>query len=894
MALSLKDHRAAPPTPLTNIIGRDPEIETIFQLLRHPGVRLLTLTGPGGIGKTRLALQTAVALADDFEAGITFVPLAAISDPNLVIPTIARTLGLREEGVPPLEDRLKIYLQSRQQLLLLDNFEQVIMAGPLLLDIITNCPDLKILLTSREVLRIRGEQEFAVPPLTLPDLPRLDRTGLNSASTLANYAAVALFVERVRGRLPHFQPTPEDLRAIAQICARLDGLPLAIELAAARLRLMSPQALLKQLGGEAGQTSLQVLTGGPRDLPARQRTLRHAIQWSYDLLELAEQRLFRYLSIFVGGFTLEAAESVIEPQLSVIGEQSLEITAHRSPITVFGGIASLVEKSMLQQAETSTADIRFSMLATVREFGLEQLRQNGETETLRRAHAAYFLDWAEQAETNLAGPEQKVWIARLEQDYHNLETMLRWALRQGEAEMVLRLGYPLRQFWMFQGYMVEMRFWMQHARKIAAEGLPRTSVDLMKLSTNQINHFRPDLTLRARAFLAMGWMTYGPGDLAQGGDYFEKSLILYQLEQDYGGIAGALLGLGRTRNAQGELVEAQDHLEESLRLYRAEANPVGIAEALYGLGRVAWSKGDYVTARAHHEEALAQYKALGRQWDVAMSHYVISWVALFQGDLDTARWRIEQAIALFRAMDSQIGVGITELWLGWVLGQQGDYASARPILEKSLALGRERDAPRTVIYALIGLADVALAEGDAKTAESHYREAVDVVGDRQFVALALEGLGVVNAHLENWAAAARWLGAAAALRRSKSLSLPPFRQVAYNHNLETIRRHLDPADFQAAWAEGPERYAHLIGEKKATEISPLASAPALPDLVEPLTPRELEVLRLVAQGLTNAQVGEQLVISPRTVDAHLRSIYGKLNVTSRAAATRFAFEHQLV
>ncbi len=376
------------PAQLTPLIGRVQEVETACALLQRSDVRLLTLTGPGGVGKTRLGLQVVTDLLDVFADGVFFVPLVSLNNPDLVIPTIAQTLGLGEAGDRPLTEHLKAYLQDKHLLLLLDNFEQVVVAAPLLTELLESCPGLKALVTSREVLRVRGEHEFPVLPLALPDLSHLP-----GIEALSQYAAVALFLQRALAIKPDFQMTNTNARAIAEICARLDGLPLAIELAAARVKLLPPQKLLARL-----ESRLQLLTRGARDMPERQQTLRNTIKWSYDLLDAEEQQLFRRLSVFVSGCTLEAAESVCN-------------VADGLPLNVLDGVTSLIDKSLLQQVEHPGDELRLIMLGTIREYGLECLAASGEEETTRSAHAEYYLALAEEAAPQIGGSGQCVAIS---------------------------------------------------------------------------------------------------------------------------------------------------------------------------------------------------------------------------------------------------------------------------------------------------------------------------------------------------------------------------------------------------------------------------------------------------------------------------------------------------
>src|SRR5436305_9013314 len=399
VGLQLGNYRHNLPAQLTPLIGRKQEVTIVDTLLRHPEVRLLTLTGPGGVGKTRLGLEVAAELLDDYPDGVCFVPLASISDPDLVVPTIAQALGIKEAGEQPVASLLQAYLQDKRLLLLLDNFEQVLAAAPGLADLLAGCPQLKILVTSRAVLHLHGEHEFSVPPLALPDLIHLPER-----EALSQYAAVSLFLQCAQAAKPDFQLTPANTHTIAEICVHLDGLPLAIELAAARIKLLPPQALLTRL-----EYRLQVLTSGARDAPVRQQTLRNTLAWSYDLLDAREQWLFRRLSVFAGGYTLEAVEGLS----TALGE---------TPADVLDGVASLMDKSLPRQVEQEGQEPRLLMLATIREYALEALAASGEMESTRRAHAAYYLALAEQGEREAGVPQQGAWLDRLEREHDNLRS----------------------------------------------------------------------------------------------------------------------------------------------------------------------------------------------------------------------------------------------------------------------------------------------------------------------------------------------------------------------------------------------------------------------------------------------------------------------------------------
>ncbi len=806
------------PVPSTPLLGREQELEGLMQLLRRDEVRLVTLTGPGGTGKTRLGLQVASNSSEVFTDGTYFVSLAANTDAKLVMSTIAQTFGIFENPVRSVAEGVIAHLRERHLLLLLDNFEQVVEATPVVAELLAACPKLKILVTSRTVLHLTGEHEFPVPPLATPN----PKHGVTLAG-LTQYAAIKLFVQRAAAVKPDFVLTPENASAVAEICFRLDGLPLAIELAAARLKLFSPQTMLARLGSR-----FELLKGGARDMPARHHTLQQAIAWSYDLLRADEKSFFRRLAVFSGGCSFEAVEAVWRAQNDLT-------------CSALDGVAALIDKSLLRQDQTADDEPRFVMLETIREYALECLRANEDWEAARRAHADFFLALALQAEPELTGPKQKVWLTKLEREHDNFRAVLKWVEETGEAEHGLRMGGALWRFWLVRGHMIEGRERLtallalsgstQRTRERAKvlNGAATIIHELGDYSTahsllhESLEIWRElgDNKAAAAAINNLSWLAVMRCEFDTARTLSAESLMLYRELGDKRGIALALNNLGWAANLQGDFKTGRSLHESGLSLRREIGDERGIAFVLTSLGWIEGMQGHYEKATSILEEAYGRLKALEDKQLMAIALSYQSIAATVHGDLERAKTLLEESAPLIKEVGSKWGMAFYCYTSGIVAHEQGNSNLAEEHLEESLSLYRALENRWGMAYVLNFRGHVKLEKNDLDCALACYKESLHLskkTGNKLGLANVLLGFGRLSHTVGNQHRAARLFAVAEALHRATAAPIPAYVRARFDREVAAVRAALGEDIFAAEYEAGKKMAVEQVIEHALEEV----------------------------------------------------------------------------
>ena len=784
------------PVQLTSFVGRTEEIAAVRDEISRPEVHLLTLTGPGGVGKTRLSLEVAALMLDQFEDGVFFVALAPIRDPTLIGPTIAHALGIRESKSKPPMETLKDYLREKQMLLVLDNFEHLTKAAPLVTELLTGSPQVKVLVTSRTLLHVYGEHLHPILPL------KLTRPGsVDQPESTSQPEAVQLFINRARAMKADFTLTEEDFQTLVEICTRLDGLPLAIELAAARVRQISPQAMLCQWEDKSGRSPLQTLTGGPSDLSTRHKTLRNAIAWSYNLLEAREQAAFRRAGIFEGGWSPEAAAKIIGEPLFDNNYPTSVPSANPAMELIF---ESLVEANLVKQSE-SGGETRFSMLETIRAYAFERLVESGEVEVLRRRHADFFLRLAEMAKPMMLGSQQVVWINRLEQEYENLRAALKWAIECQEAEIGLRLGSALGKFWYTYDplYWSEGRKWLEQAINLKQpEALP--------------------LDVRANALNEAGVLAWAQNDFDHAILCFEECLALRKMSGEKAGIASALGNLGLVAREKLDMTSARAYQEECLALRRELGDTQGMATAFSNLGLVAADQGDVEYALKLYKESLVLNRELQNMTGLALTlHNLGGLMVENHDDYVRALSLLMESLTLSRAVGRKFFlIPHTLNHLGNLYLNQGDFKKARDYFDESLNLSRTSDNKYGMGNALHGLGRLAHLQGDSETAQDSYKHSIAVLKDiNGFVGIIWTLLSLADLECISGKPirAVILLGACEKLLKITSSHLLLIRREEYEHTVANTHARLDEATFNKGWAKGREMsvdqtVAYAIGD----------------------------------------------------------------------------------
>lgn len=850
------------------LIGRERELDAVASLLQQPGVRLVTLVGPGGVGKTRLAQAIIQETEQEFPDGTWFVPLAAVRDPALIAGAIAHDLQAREGSHrPPLEEAIAI-LQSKKALLVLDNFEHLLPCAATVAELLARCPQISCLVTSRALLRVSGEQAYPVSPLSLS-------TNALTVEGGACSAAVHLFVTRAQAVRPDFVLSTENVLAVEAIAHRLDGLPLALELAAARIRHLAPEDLAARLAGNNQESgaALRMLTGGPRDAPSRQQTLRYAIDWSHDLLTPDEQLVFRRLATFVGGFSLEAAEAIVN-----LPEQP--------PVDVVDHIAALVDQSLIQQ-EVVGGVSRYGMLETVREFAIEQLASSGEEAAIHAAHADYFLVLAERATPRLNAEHQEQWLERLQIEHANFREVLARAEHQQPRDAVcaLRLAAALWRFWHRRGYWAEGLGWL-HRLLMLTE------------SANGV-----DLTGRAKALTAAAWLAHYQNDFVQAQAALAEVLNADRAQVPTDILVEALICQSLVAQSLGDNGRAADLCEEALAASRKLGDHARIAESLCSLSRATRELGNYARAADLAIEAADLNRAGRHRGGVASALLTLGDVARDLGQTTDARWQCEEALAIFRTLGEPLGEGFALHNLAVAAYGEGDIDLARTLGEESLAIFRRLDVQNAMAEVLASMGPILAASGDPAAglaALLHAIELAGAVGPRWVIATGLEGIAAIASQQGQPHAVAELAGGAATLRQQLAVPVRANWQTDLDDALEQARLALGADAFAEARERGEQGE---LGEVLATasRVRIVTNATVTRSKATHrnahragLSARELDVLRLLVDSKTDREIADTLFISPRTASKHVGAILLKLDVTSRNEAAIEAIRNNYI
>jgi predicted ATPase/DNA-binding CsgD family transcriptional regulator len=906
------------PRPLTALIVREHELGELRDRLLDEEVQLLTLTGPGGVDKTRLALEGAAALRDAFNGGVWFIDLLPLTDPVQVLGTIARALEVRDTGGRTLTRRLIAFLENRQALLILDNFERVTAAAPSIVALLSACPELTALVTSRTFLHVSGEHLFPISPLQCP----IAGPSLTFAE-VAGFDAVRLFVMRAQSARPAFELTETNMTTVASICQRLDGLPLAIELAAARAKHLNPSAMLARL-----DRRLDLLTGGMRDQPSRMQSMRAAVAWSYDLLTPAKQRLFRRLSVFVDGFTLDAAVAACAGDEAGAGNQrSVETPESAPPVSppsVLDGVISLIDKSLLDRAREPVNEPRFTMLETLREYALAQLEASDEMKLIRTRHATWCLALAESVEAERMGMTSTS-IDRLGPDRDNLRAALQWLEDRCEVGIGLRLANALWPLWIDKGEVSEGR-----AILAALLSLPDSSTDR---------------SVWAHALCVSGALAQAQGDLRPAVSVSQQALAVFDEIGDVRGAAAALNTLGLDAMIQtdygaaiaflersrarfqdvndpraggwalrhlssvafrlGNIARGAALAEEGLTIARTAGNRLDTARLLLNLCHAAVLHGDLEGARALGQECLDLFHVAGDRWGVADALQRLGHVAFEQGDIAPAEDLLEASHVLFQEIGDPEGLAIVLVLLGWLHRAKGSNRRAAEYIDEGLAIARQHENPSRMASSLLERGALALDRGDCAAAAAAWKESLSLastIQDHLAIAAAMEWAAHLTASRE-YEAGARVLGTASTIRNAHGVPAAASQRIEREQLFADLRAALGCASFDRTFAFGGRlsldaAIAGALGILDGAISNPPdvplnpTSTPSQTWLAG-LSPREIEGLRLLAEGMSDRDIADSLSISCRTVGGHVAHLLAKLGVESRTAAVAHALRRGL-